>query len=370
LEIEVLSPRKNDVWQVFYDLGKGYREGDSSSVQVNKVDGMTKVTFDLFYLKINGLRIDPGTHAEEIYIKSITFKIGDSSRVWAAKRIVQEFRPLNQINGFKEDKGVLHIKSVGEDPYFEFASDFGKIDDSLSRKHELERLVLYLFGLILAIGLFIYFEKLSRLIGAIKPDLKSVKRNFFTMKNIIFKLAVSILFFILFIVLANNIVNSIFLKKSLEIEILSQHNSDMWQVFYDLGHGYRESDSSYARVGGYKGKEKITFALCYLGIKHLRIDPGTHAEDIYIKSITYRVGNYSSRVWSAKQMAQEFRPLNQIKEIKENNGFVYIKSTGTDPYFEYGNFEKVDQFLTKKYDLLRALLYLYGFFLSIWVYYI
>lgn len=154
LEIEVVPPLQNDVWQVFYDLGKGYREADSSIIQVSKSNGAAKVVLDLFYLKIHALRIDPGTHVGNILIRSMTYKVGASSKTWHSNDLVKEFKPLNQIGAFAESNGELRIRSRGNDPYFVYSGDFGKIDEGLSGKYESGRLYACLFGLILAFGLF------------------------------------------------------------------------------------------------------------------------------------------------------------------------------------------------------------------------
>lgn len=129
------------------------------------------------------------------------------------------------------------------------------------------------------------------------------------------KIIASFLFFILFIILINNGVNNLLLKKTLEIEILSPRQSDDWQVFYDLGRGYKENDSSHTQVTKDKGTERITFDLYYLVIKALRIDPGTRAGDLFIKSITFKVGN-SSHMWTAKQIADEFQAVASDKGVQ------------------------------------------------------
>jgi hypothetical protein len=159
LEIELASPQ-NDTWQVFYDLGQGYNEKDSSTARLKKSGAAKIISFDLIDRNINSLRIDPGVHAGNIQIRSITYRVGKSSRIWSAKEISGEFRPLNQISSFIEDKGILRIKSTGRDPYFEYSGDFSKIDEGLSGRYARMRSILYLLGLFLAAGIFSFFEKL------------------------------------------------------------------------------------------------------------------------------------------------------------------------------------------------------------------
>jgi len=183
------------------------------------------------------------------------------------------------------------------------------------------------------------------------------------MKNVIIKAITSALLFILIVILINNAVNRLLLKKTLEIEVVAPHQNDCWQVFYDLGRGYRGIDSSHAQVTEDKGVEKITFDLYHLRIKNLRIDPGTQAGDIFIKSITFRVGN-SSYIWSAKQISDYFRPLHQINGLNENKGILLINSVGGNPYFQYaGDFGKIDESLSEKYEWIRSILYILGLFI-------
>lgn len=324
LEIEVVSPAQNDVWQVFYDPGKGYRENDSTKMQVAEGKGIEKISFDLYYLRLKHLRIDPGTYAGNVFIRSITFKVGHSSHFWSAKQIADDFRPLNQIDAFAENHGALRIRSKGEDPYFEYSGDFGKIDDNLCGKYEIGRVFSYLLGLILAIGLFIYFGQLSRLVGAIKPLLRSINRN-------LFRLIVAAF---VFVCAAAVIYNTDFypFRNRLEIDLLKANNADIYQVYYDFGHGFSERNSQEVAVNKNTGPISISFNLPASNIRNIRIDPGTQGLEIAIRSIKLNTGSFS-KIWTAEEIEKDFKPLHQIGYFKERKGVLYIKTTGNDPYF-------------------------------------
>ena len=141
LEIEVVSPG-NGAWQVFYDNGNGFRERDSSFSTVKNVAGKTKLFFDLYKLKLYGIRIDPGAHAGRIDIKTITYRIGRSSQVWKAKDIIRDFKP-----------------SAGRNPHFKYTGNLGAIDERLDRPYDLAKAFIYFIGLCLTIILYLKFNE-------------------------------------------------------------------------------------------------------------------------------------------------------------------------------------------------------------------
>jgi len=141
LEIEVVSPG-NGTWQVFYNNGNGFRERDSSFPIIKKVGGKTKLFFDLYTLKLFGMRIDPGAHADWINVKTITYHIGLSSQVWKGKDIVRDFKP-----------------SAGKNPHFQYAGNLGAIDERLDRPYDIVKAFIYFIGLCLAVILYFKFNE-------------------------------------------------------------------------------------------------------------------------------------------------------------------------------------------------------------------
>ncbi|MDY6970540.1 MAG: hypothetical protein SVR08_18080, partial [Spirochaetota bacterium] len=127
LSVEVVSPQYDDIFQVFYDIGKGYNETDSIKAKVTRNNRLTKIVFNLPDKDTNKLRIDTGTQKGHIVIKAIRlkqyfriFNITTSYiKRWPAKEIIEDFKPINHIVNFYEKNGMLHITATGENPYIQ-----------------------------------------------------------------------------------------------------------------------------------------------------------------------------------------------------------------------------------------------------------
>ena len=65
------SPTVNDVFQVFYDTGYGYRGADSILHDVIAVDGVEKLRFVLPDMPLDKLRIDLGAKSPSVNITQI-----------------------------------------------------------------------------------------------------------------------------------------------------------------------------------------------------------------------------------------------------------------------------------------------------------
>jgi len=127
---------------------------------------------------------------------------------------------------------------------------------------------------------------------------------------------------------------------SIIIEIQSPNISDSYQLFYDIGRGFNESDSVKAFIT--KNREKVVKVIFNIPhdirIRNIRIDPGTRSGTICIKKITlnylfYNEYNRELHNWSAREIASSFLPINHISEFEVRDGYLYVKSVGEDPYF-------------------------------------
>lgn len=121
---------------------------------------------------------------------------------------------------------------------------------------------------------------------------------------------------------------------SLSIDLVNQKAEDTFQIFYDSGQGYNEDHSVKANVVKKPEMQTIDFRLPDTLIKRIRIDPGTKEGLIMIRSIALRHDADILYLWDAKSIMRDFKPLNMISSFTGKNDFIYIQSTGIDPYFE------------------------------------
>ncbi|MHB8908663.1 MAG: hypothetical protein ACYDAA_07270 [Syntrophales bacterium] len=138
LSIEIANPSRNDVLQVFYDIGNGINEADSKlltmpGVAINIQDPVTPlITVPLPAKKIKGIRIDPGTVPKAWYIKSIIMESKLAgfvlrSHTWLPEDIVRDFTPLHAIDAFYVRNKELFLNASGDDPFFGYKEDFRNV---------------------------------------------------------------------------------------------------------------------------------------------------------------------------------------------------------------------------------------------------
>ena len=160
------------------------------------------------------------------------------------------------------------------------------------------------------------------------------------MLTTISKYRFSILFFALFVCISGSVLTIIYSPlNSLTVEVQSPSYSDTYQLFYDIGNGFNESQSVKAFVENNRGVVKVIFKIP-LGkiIRNIRIDPGTQPGTIVINRVTlncsfYSIYNKELYNWSAGEIASSFLPVNHISEFEVNNGSLRVTPTGNDPGF-------------------------------------
>ena len=184
--IEVQS-RHADTYQVFYDTGKGYNEGESvvSSLQGSGV--VETISFRLPGKKINKIRIDPGTKPVNVLIRKICSNCLLRQRCWTGQDLL-EYAPLHDISKFEVTDGLLSITSIGGDPYFEFKGDFSREQSVISSYY------LYPVSLLLSLALFsfLYWQNsIIRFIDAGLPALKKVIRYRYAIALVLFFILVA-----------------------------------------------------------------------------------------------------------------------------------------------------------------------------------
>ncbi len=144
LTVDVANLSRDDVLQVFYDIGSGFNEADSKRitmrvVAINVQDSATSlITIPLPAKMIKGIRIDPGSDAGPWDIRSIVLECKLAGHVlrshtWLPDDIVRDFTPLHAIDTFSVRNKRLFLNASGDDPYFGYREDFGKIHNPLRK---------------------------------------------------------------------------------------------------------------------------------------------------------------------------------------------------------------------------------------------
>lgn len=115
-----------DTYQVFYDVGDGFNQKDSTIFLSHGERGkFVKAVFDLPG-KIDNLRIDFGERKADIAIKSIRLKAGFFTvYYWGSADIERDFNICNNVSYYYED--VLHVKTTGNDPWIVYSKEFSKV---------------------------------------------------------------------------------------------------------------------------------------------------------------------------------------------------------------------------------------------------
>jgi len=128
---------------LFYDTGKGFNETESVRYAVDQGEGIKDVIFGLPVSlgQVKSIRIDPGSQATLIKIKSIKLTSGGKEYLWNATEILHNFRPAMYIDNFSEKEGLLYVNSTGRDPAFISSFDFGIFSRSLTNLTMVEGLL-------------------------------------------------------------------------------------------------------------------------------------------------------------------------------------------------------------------------------------
>lgn len=162
LSIEVLAPEQADLYQVFYDLGRGFNETDSISTTIQA--GKLRATVHLFgfpALQITSFRINPGARPGTIRIASITLqhefhrlRVRLPLHRWSGEQLIADFTPLHHFRDFTLTDEGLALTSTGNDPYFAYHGEWQIALDSAANTSF--RFLLFLYGCCLLFAGAIY----------------------------------------------------------------------------------------------------------------------------------------------------------------------------------------------------------------------
>jgi lipopolysaccharide transport system permease protein/teichoic acid transport system permease protein len=153
--MEVIS-QEDDVYQLFYDKGRGFQEEDSIKTDVKKGENNIKF-FQIPDGKFNSIRIDPGTKQGDIIIKSIKFIHyfnGLSLKItlykFSPEDITKSFSPTDSMTSLTVKDRLLHVTSKGTDPAFIYKGNLENIYSTISKAITYKRLLLYIPSLVLS----------------------------------------------------------------------------------------------------------------------------------------------------------------------------------------------------------------------------
>ena len=124
-----------DTYQVFYDTGKGFNEGESVSINVSPTENFQSLSFTLpdSVKSIDNLRFDPGYQTKDVLIKSISIKTPGQNVYWSAQEIPTHFLPVNMAS--KEvSSNVISFETSGTDPQLVYTQDNLNVTTTMSAK--------------------------------------------------------------------------------------------------------------------------------------------------------------------------------------------------------------------------------------------
>lgn len=150
------------------------------------------------------------------------------------------------------------------------------------------------------------------------------------------KIFVNILIFILLSILVNIFSCMPKQKFKLKCDIL-QSKDDVYQVFYDIGNGFNETDSVKKEVKSSKDFQVIEFLIPsnIKNIKKIRLDIGSNVGNIYIKNIIIEKSFFDKKTYKNSNLSNLVEWTNNIIDIhNENIGELFV-SDGIDPFIVF-----------------------------------
>lgn len=312
--IEIVSPPHEDVYQLFYNTGKGFNEQESVSYTVKSSHDIVRAIFDLDVSlnQVKSIRIDPGSQANfltKTRIKSIELVSVGKKYHWNATEILKNFKPVMDINYFSEKEGLLHINSIGRDPVFVSNFDFSIFSKNFT---DLTIVELLLSLMVTVVSLIILLSgkrwNLTGLIGSISSCFTSKV----TFKLFFPALILSVLILIPFALQRIQQFHSFFFEIALQSSVNAQA-----QLFYDIGNSFREQNSVAVPMNKSDTLVTYRFELPTGDYYHLRFDP-VNMEAILTLSVAKIVDGAGNTIKVFP--IESFKPAQQIDSLKKLSG--------------------------------------------------
>lgn len=159
LEFDVLSSRDN-LFQVFYDVGNGFNEKDSVRINVNAYEKYQKLEAPI-PANVRSIRIDVGYLAgENVLLQNIKWKYNKNTHMWNLSDIVRNAKRNPHIGEFSLlNSNELKITTTGQDPFFIIENV-----DSIEKKlrsgimFTIDQIIIYALIFIVSILVFLILE--------------------------------------------------------------------------------------------------------------------------------------------------------------------------------------------------------------------
>lgn len=123
IEIESSSP---GVMQVFWDLGNGFNEADSTAAAIRKRDVVKIVDFPLPEVPVYQIRFDPSNQPGMFKLKNFSLRDG-AGRVWVDVIAEKRLNPSSGIGSIEGDK-TLRFELLNNDPICLVGFDFESLN--------------------------------------------------------------------------------------------------------------------------------------------------------------------------------------------------------------------------------------------------
>jgi hypothetical protein len=179
-----------DVYQLFYNTGKGFNEQESIKLDVFPSDNFQKITFKIpgSSTGIQNFRIDPGYQTKEIYLKEISLKTNELVFLWGPEDILKVFSPNTYIHKMEIQNLILHIETSWGDPILTYlGNDLSTIGTENTSKKIWLYGISFLTSLLCLGGIFLFK---TRFLNFLKS--KEIFHNSNARFTIIFILLISI----------------------------------------------------------------------------------------------------------------------------------------------------------------------------------
>jgi exopolysaccharide production protein ExoZ len=133
-----LQNEHNDVYDVFYDIGKSFNGDDMARVSLAGSGEYTKARFLLPRDRMRQVRFDPGNRPGVVRIKSITLGNIIPLYRWGPEDIVNDFLPANDIGTMIVKDDAVYLQCTGIDPYIVSKIDFDEVYKRINRNFKIQ----------------------------------------------------------------------------------------------------------------------------------------------------------------------------------------------------------------------------------------
>jgi len=329
IEARVLNA---DSMQLFYDFNeRGFNGEYSQWLRVDPDPEFQTLSFsfeveDLLF----GLRLDPGTMAGRMEIRSMRFKAAYDELELNAGGIDSLFEFNSMCNAWR-DTTTLIVESLGIDPYFSSRYDLHVVTTELLEK---ERPVVWpiLFALLsalLCLTLLLWVDPAAYwhavLLGA-KPLMKVL----FTLKGA-FALAIAGLAYWLALISFEQVHYHVYPVKLILSGTFSEN--DNFQVYFaQKDEVFDARINMGAKVYGSSAEQFIEFNIPKDQFLHfIRLDLGTQQTCVQIDSLTMYTP-YSSFSWLPEDLLDDLKENEHISQMELRNGRLEVSINGDDAH--------------------------------------